>query len=308
MEKLKDSTSDNCSDNVVYCKNTDAIKAGRYFKKLPTIKCEFCGKELEKVGYYFREGTLLKEWRTFGANEKCDCKEATEYLKEVEKQEKARIIKEAEEEAKRKYEEKVNRLIKGSNLGERFKSRTFETYKVDKNNQYAFGTCKKYAEQFKDLKNKGIGLSLVGNYGTGKTHLAAAITHKIIYQGYQPIFGTLISLLGKVKASYSDPYAKENEDTIINKYINCDLLIIDDLGKEKPSEWILEKLYYIINCRYENLKPIIITSNYNNDKLVERLTVNNNLETPEAIVSRLCEMSQGVNLNNCEDYRKKDLF
>ena len=49
------------------------------------------------------------------------------------------------------------------------------------------------------------------------------------------------------------------------------MLIIDDLGKERPSEWTLEKLFTIINNRYENNLPVIITTNYNRDKLRERL-------------------------------------
>ena len=57
----------------------------------------------------------------------------------------------------------------------------------------------------------------------------------------------MISLLGNIKSTYNDERAEETENQILNKYINCDLLIIDDLGKERPTEWALEKLYYVIN-------------------------------------------------------------
>ena len=77
--------------------------------------------------------------------------------------------------------------------------------------------------------------------------------------------------------------------------MNCDLLIIDDLGKEKVSEWTLEKLYYVINSRYEDCLPIVITTNYDPEKLVRRLTVKDNFETAEAIVSRICEPASGSN-------------
>jgi len=138
---------------------------------------------------------------------------------------------------------------------------------------------------------------LTGTYGTGKTHLAAAICHELIKQGYQPIFGTMITLLGKIKATYSDDESAETEERIINTYLNCDLLIIDDLGKEKVSEWTLEKLYYVINSRYEDCLPIVITTNYDPEKLVRRLTVKDNFETAEAIVSRICETCIGVKMN-----------
>ena len=72
------------------------------------------------------------------------------------------------------------------------------------------------------------------------------------------------------------------------------MLIIDDLGKERPSEWTLEKLFTIINNRYENNLPVIITTNYNRDKLRERLANNKNYEIADSIISRLYEMCKGL--------------
>lgn len=293
------------SSNVIKCTNSQAIKAGKCIEKTPTIKCKYCNKELEQTGFYIANSSLLKKWLCQGKYERCTCKVSIGYWKIFDDAEMKNKLKTEKEEKERLYYEKLRRVIAYSNLGERFKTRMFSTYNVTNENKKAFNDCKDYAERFKDLKDKGIGLLLTGNFGAGKTHLAAAIAHEIIKQGYQPIFGTLITLLGKVKATYSDSYSKENEEQIINRYINCDLLIIDDLGKEKPTEWVIEKLYYIINCRYENNKPIVITSNYNDTKLMDRLTVGDNLETSEAIVSRMYEVCQGVDMRHCKDYRRE---
>lgn len=53
----------------------------------------------------------------------------------------------------------------------------------------------------------------------------------------------------------------------MNLYSSVDLLVIDDLGKEKPTEWVLEKLFLIVNNRYNNYLPIVITTNYNRNQL-----------------------------------------
>ena len=91
---------------------------------------------------------------------------------------------------------------------------------------------------------------------------------------------------------------------VLKLYCECDLLIIDDLGKEKLSEWVLEKLFQIINARYENMLPVIITTNYNEKEIIKRLSYKNDGIAAESLVSRLNEMCLEVNMN-FEDYRKK---
>jgi DNA replication protein DnaC len=235
--------------------------------------------------------------------QRCDCSKAQEYWKEHDRFEEEKKAKEQREEEEKAYQEKLERLMKNSKMGERFKTRTFENFQITNKNEQAFNTIKKYADNFEIYKNKGLGLILTGSYGTGKTHLTAAVCIDLMHKGYQPIFGTMITLLERIKATYDDDYAKENEEQVINQYINCDLLIIDDLGKEKPTEWSIEKLYYIVNARYEKNLPLLITSNYDIEKLKDRLTVKDNFETAEAIVSRIFEMCRGLNMVY-EDFRK----
>lgn len=286
-----------------HIKQSEAIELGLTQNKYENKPCGYCGKLLEVTGLYVDIG-IMRKWLCKGEHERCDCKDAKQYWEEVDRVENEKREAFIREEERKAYEEKLERLLRQSKLGDRFRSRTFEVYETNAKNIQAYETAKKYAEGFKKYVNQGIGLILTGTYGTGKTHLVAAICHEIMRQGYQPIFGTMISLLEKIKATYDDDYAKENEEQVINKYINCDLLIIDDLGKERTTEWAVEKLYYIINSRYEKNRPILITSNYNIAKLTDRLTVKDNYETAHAITSRLFEMCRGVHME-FEDYRKR---
>ena len=79
--------------------------------------------------------------------------------------------------------------------------------------------------------------------------------------------------------------------------------MIDDLGKERATEWSVTILYRIINDRYEAMLPTIITTNYNSDVLTEKLTVKGDRETADAIVSRFIESSDCVTMA-WKDYRK----
>lgn len=137
----------------------------------------------------------------------------------------------------------------------------------------------------------------------GKTHLACSIANELMKNGISVIYGTLINLLANLKNSY-EINNNISEMEIIKLYENADLLIIDDLGKEKPSEWGLEKLFTIINSRYENNLPVIITTNYSQDLLVKRLSLNGEIETAKSIISRLYEMCYLVKIDDI-DHRIK---
>lgn len=262
--------------------------------------CEFCERTLVPVGRRALMRAEIVEWTGW---QECICREALKKKADLEAQRERKQAEEEEAARKAMFQERVRKLFDMSQLGKRFMTRTFATWKLTPENKKAFESAKKYAEKFETYKEKGIGLMMSGTKGTGKTHLAAAITIELINKGTPVIMNTMIGLLSKIKGAY-DGEIKETENSLIDLYSTVDLLVIDDLGKERPNEWVLEKLYTIINARYENLLPVIVTTNYDIDRLRDRLTVKNNTETAEAIVSRLNEMCVGIEMN-WEDWRLK---
>jgi len=113
-------------------------------------------------------------------------------------------------------------------------------------------------------------LVLEGKYGSGKTHLAAAIANARLAQGEQVIFITVPDLLDYLRSAYA-PNAEDTYDSLFDKVKNAYLLILDDLGAENPSQWAQEKLFQLLNHRYVNRMPTVITTNVALDRLDGRI-------------------------------------
>ena len=261
-------------------------------EKPESIICNFCKKEME---YTLNDGPL-QYWRPPG---RCKCEKATEYWEKYDKYQK-QIEDECEKlEDIEKRKLKIDRLLATSNLGRRFQNRTFETFEINKSNKAIYEKCYNYARDFSQYKEQGAGLFFTGGVGTGKTHLAAAIANYLINDLVIPVkFGNVTSLLSEIRSTYGE-YAKETEAEVIYTLSNVDLLIIDDLGKENRTEWSNSIIYTIINNRYENYKPIIVTTNLAIKELENRVG--------EATVSRLIEMCEGIKMDGL-DYRKARLI
>lgn len=194
----------------------------------------------------------------------------------------------------------IERLLSTSRIGGRFMNRTFETFKVNDCNKSAYQKCKDYADNFPH--KDGQGLILIGDYGTGKTHLAVAILHQLLQKGISGLFATVPELLEEIRKSFNGDKGNTKSD-LLDSIKNAEFIILDDLGAEKASDWVREQLFMIINARYEDMLPIIITSNLMIDadgkgELEDKVGART--------VSRIIEMCNGV-LFNGEDYRKKKL-
>lgn len=260
------------------------------------IECEYCKNKLYRK-------TI--EWELYGTKrtitldyERCNCNDAQAYWNEYDLK-KLRILEEEKKlELMQEFSKRVERIIKNSKMSKRNLSYKFDNFAPNDSNKKVLDNLKNYSEKLVNgIEKKG--LILVGNNGVGKTHLACSIANKLIENGIPVIYGTLINLLAELRNSY---YINNNvsEMEIIKLYENVDLLIIDDLGKEKPSEWGLEKLFTIVNSRYENNLPVIITTNYNQNSLVERLSLNGEIETAKSIISRLYEMCYLVKIDDID--------
>ncbi len=260
------------------------------------VACEFCGaprytKGMRMAGRIF--------WMPYGP-ERCTCPEA------VKKQaaEKA-AAEEAERqrqkaEADRRMQERIKKIIGDSGINARFLRRTFDTFEITKDNAKAAKVAKAYADTFA-MKLPGPnnpepgrnGLFITGPKGTGKTHIAAAIANQLMNQGTAVICMTMIDLLERIKRTYEKN--ADSESTVLTLYKQVPLLIIDDMGKEPATDWGISKIYAIINGRYEGYMPTIVTTNYDDQQLVKRLTPANGDDiTADATIDRLREMCSGI--------------
>lgn len=267
------------------------------------INCQFCHKGLIFLGVRSLFSKVIIRWKE--EPERCDCEQALKYWKEKDEAKAKLEAEKLELQKQNELNEKVKKLFDRSKMGARFKTRTFENFKVDNQNAKAFDAVKRYSDNFRKHADQGLGFMISGSYGTGKTHLAAALAIDLMNKGIPVIFGTLITLLGKIRQTYSENWQQEDELEILEAYSTVDLLIIDDIGKEKVSQWSLEKLFSIVNTRYENNLPIVITTNYNIETLIDKLTINNNSDVAESLVSRLYEMCRGIRLNT-SDHRMEN--
>ena len=133
---------------------------------------------------------------------------------------------------------------------------------------------------------------LVGPYGCGKTHLAASIVHRCAEFGIAGVFVVVPELLARIRTSYRTGDGKA--EAVIETAKNAQLLILDDLGAEKASEWVREQIYMLVNFRYEHELPVVITTN-NGGKELEA-------ELGRRTLSRLIEMTVPVTIK-AGDYR-----
>ena len=179
--------------------------------------------------------------------------------------------KNKKEEAIREKIYKLRKLKNHSLMGERFESCTFENFEVDQDNKQYFNIAKRYSDKFEEMRKENIGLLLFGTPGTGKTYLSFCIANDLINKMVPVIAISSIGLLGRIKETYKR-YGNEGELEIINSLKNASLLILDDLGAENNTPWAKEKIYEIIDSRYRDGKPVIITTNLTLDQLKRKMT------------------------------------
>lgn len=101
------------------------------------------------------------------------------------------------------------------------------------------------------------------------------------------------SITDRIKESFNKTITTESK--IMELYSNVDMLIIDDFGSETISKWALEKLYRIINNRYENELPIVITTRYTREELMEKIAIENR-KLAEEFIQILYKMCYGISL------------
>lgn len=259
----------------------------------PTTKCEYCGAVL----HY--ECVILGRKVVSIRNEpqRCTCEQAAEYWRKADEE---RRLKE-EKEKREEEEAALSERIKVSGISKRYTACRLDSYICNSEMQKkAITTAQDYCNNFLKRRAAGEGLYIEGTIGTGKTHLAAAICYEVMKQGKQALFTTSNDLLLKIQSTYNNN--RLSTDEVIQEYKTVSLLVIDDLGKEKPTEWALSMLFNIIDHRYRAMLPIIITTNYNESELINRLTLNGDNTTIKSIIDRLHQNTELITITG-KSYR-----
>ncbi len=146
---------------------------------------------------------------------------------------------------------------------------------------------KRYVENWKKVRADNLGLLLWGEVGSGKSFLAACIANALLEQGIPVLMTNFSKILNQMGAMYS-----EERYQYIASFSNFPLLIIDDLGIERSTEYALEQVYAVIDERYKSGLPLIITTNLTIAEL------RNPADVPHArIYSRILEMCTPVNIS-----------
>ena len=240
-------------------------------------KCGFCGKELQPIGLDYLYANISEDSIEY---ERCDCSKSKEYWKEIDN-------KEYEQQKRNRIRNIINTIYKQNYIGRKLQEMNLENFYFDSSNKYVLDVVNDYINKNKDTM-KSDSLIIMGKSDVGKTHLAAAIANKLIENDKTVLMERLTNLLNRIRETYENNTKSENE--LIEIYSNVDMLIIDDLGTEKISSWSLEKLYTIIQNRYENGLPIIITTRFNKEGLIERFSYSKDSDLVDAMISKLYQM------------------
>lgn len=173
-------------------------------------------------------------------------------------------------------------------VGRRHVHCSFDTYQ---GKAKVVDVCRAFLENPADMV-------LTGAPGTGKTHLAAAILRELVREskirGKETArFVPVPELLAEIRASYRDDGPDERD--ILDKYSQLPYLVLDDLGAEKSTEWSITTLYLIIDRRYRDMRPTVVTTNLTLDQIAKTLS--------ERISSRLAS-GKVIEIKG-EDYRMK---
>ena len=208
---------------------------------------------------------------------------------------------ECEVKARQELDEKMQREEAQRQLYQRksvgLRERRFWEWKFENDNGSNQKTliARQYVENWTNMKRKNVGLLLMGPVGTGKSFFAGCIANALLEQGERVMMTNFSRILNEITSYQAD------KNQIIQNLVDYPLLIIDDLGIERNSEFALEQVYNVIDSRYCKMLPLIVTTNLGLNEMKST-----DLDTAhQRIYSRILEMCVPIYCGG-EDKRKEE--
>lgn len=191
------------------------------------------------------------------------------------------------------------KLLKTARIPKRYEKCHFNTYKaLNPSQERAFRFASRLTMEYPAIER---GLLLMGNVGVGKTHLAVSILKGLTERGFSCMFYEFGGLLKEIQNSWNY-VSQTSELKVLSPVFDAEVLVLDEIGASKPTEWVRDTMAHIINTRYNDKKLTIFTTNYLDKVQNEREeTLEDRVGT--RLRSRLFEMSKTVIING-EDFRR----
>jgi DNA replication protein DnaC len=213
------------------------------------------------------------------------------------------------------------RLLNRASIPKRYEHCTLETFEAgypgaDRSLSAAHMMARNFVAGY-PVTTEGKGLLLTGDVGVGKTHLAVGIAQALIFEkGVRAFFCDYRELLKRIQESYN-PTVASTELQILAPVFEAEVLILDELGAQKPTDWVWDTVALVLNTRYNDKRTTLITTNYPNapaalarnaDKAIREETLGDRIG--ERMRSRLSEMCVEVEMrgNDLRQSVKKARF
>lgn len=148
----------------------------------------------------------------------------------------------------------------GTGIPKLFQGVSFDRKPICDMDPWIITPVRRFTERIGENLENGRGLWFYGDVGTGKTSLAMLVANRALNEGWSVAVYSVPRLLTELRASY-DADSRESFFSLFKRLSSVDLLVLDDLGSERQTEWVLEQLYSIVNERWQDQRSVLVTSN-----------------------------------------------